>query len=96
MHYDTTPNAGYLFQYESSWQHVDFPGRLSVGINGPESNASVLLISIEPIVYTGGGFTVTIGQCENLDVIKSIASASSNAATDAPRINSIEIVGVHR
>jgi len=95
MHYDRTPNAGYLFEYETSWQHVDFPGRLSVAINGPESNASLLLISIEPIVYTGGAFTVTLGQCENLDVIKSIANASSSPANDAPRINLIRIVKTH-
>ncbi len=59
----------------------DVPGRLAMANSGPNTNGSQFFISEVPIPYLNGKHTI-FGQCQDLNVVKSIARVPTN--NDAP------------
>ncbi len=55
----------------------DVPGRLAMANSGPNTNGSQFFISEVPIPYLNGKHTI-FGQCQDLNVIKSIARVPTN------------------
>jgi peptidyl-prolyl cis-trans isomerase A (cyclophilin A) len=55
----------------------DVPGRLAMANAGPNTNQSQFFIAEVPIPYLNGKHTI-FGQCQDVDVVKSIARVPAN------------------
>src|SRR5271157_2776631 len=91
-----TGGPGYAFKDEfSPTLTFNQPGRLAMANSGPNTNGSQFFITEVPTPHLNGKHTI-FGQCQNLDVVKSIARLSAdprnNRPYSPPKITHIKII----
>ncbi|HME32864.1 MAG TPA: peptidylprolyl isomerase [Terriglobales bacterium] len=91
-----TGGPGYDFKDEfSPTLTFNQPGRLAMANSGPNTNGSQFFITEVPTPHLNGKHTI-FGQCQNLDVVKSIARLSAdprnNRPYSPPKITHIKII----
>jgi cyclophilin family peptidyl-prolyl cis-trans isomerase len=95
-----TGGPGYAFKDEfSPTLTFNQPGRLAMANSGPNTNGSQFFITEVPTPHLNGKHTI-FGQCQNLDVVKSIARLATDPRNDRPysppKITHIKIIGPQR
>ncbi len=71
---------GYRFRDELHPDlHFDRPGRLAMANSGPDTNGSQFFITEAPVPHLDGRHTI-FGQCDDLDVVRSIARVSTDTS----------------
>jgi peptidyl-prolyl cis-trans isomerase A (cyclophilin A) len=95
-----TGGPGYAFKDEfSPTLTFNQPGRLAMANSGPNTNGSQFFITEVPTPHLNGKHTI-FGQCQNLDVVKSIARLSAdprnNRPYSPPKITHIKIIEPQR
>src|SRR5208283_105304 len=95
-----TGGPGYDFKDEfSSSLTFNQPGRLAMANSGPNTNGSQFFITEVPTPHLNGKHTI-FGQCQNLDVVKSIARLNAdprnNRPYSPPTITHIKIIEARR
>jgi len=91
-----TGGPGYDFKDEFSPSLTfDQPGRLAMANSGPNTNGSQFFITEVPTPHLNGKHTI-FGQCQDLDVVKTIARLSTDPRNDRPysppKITHIKII----
>ncbi len=86
---------GYSFRDEQSDLTFDQPGRLAMANSGPNTNGSQFFITEVPTPHLNGHYNI-FGQCDNNDLVKQIARASTDPRNDRPfspvKITHVKIV----
>lgn len=79
-----TGDPGYAFKDETSPDLTfDQPGRLAMANSGPNTNGSQFFITEVPTPHLNGHYNL-FGQCQDIDVVKSIARLATDPRNDRP------------
>jgi peptidyl-prolyl cis-trans isomerase A (cyclophilin A) len=88
-------SPGYSFRDEQSDLTFDQPGRLAMANSGPNTNGSQFFITEVPTPHLNGHYNI-FGQCDNNELVKQIARASTDPRNDRPftpvKITHVKIV----